>query len=151
MPSPTTLRGLLGHFLRGADLPTVDQSVSPPPVLKLAAGAGVGGVRGGAGGCRSPRDGGGGCRGSGGRYRDGRGTMRVTEGAEQEKTEATAATVTATATTAAGGRRQTTEDPPARRRENGAGGGYRSGGRNTEESAYESAERDGEETEEPVS
>ena len=81
MPSPTTLRGLLGHFLRGADLPTVDQSVSPPPVLKLAAGAGVGGVRGGAGGCRSPRDGGGGCRGSGGSYRDGRGTMRVTEGA----------------------------------------------------------------------
>ena len=75
MPSPTTARGMLGHFPRGADPPATDQHASLPPVqyptsLSLraisVAGAGGRGVRGGASGCRIPRDGRGGGRGAGG-------------------------------------------------------------------------------------
>ena len=59
MPSPILARGLLGHFLRGAEPPTVVQSASPltvrsPTFLSLriisAAGARGGGARGSAGG-----------------------------------------------------------------------------------------------------
>ena len=32
MTSPTTERGLIGHFLRGADPLLFDQRASPPPV-----------------------------------------------------------------------------------------------------------------------
>ena len=69
MTSPTMARGLLGHFLRGADLPATDQRASPLPIqsptslslrLILAAGAGGRGVQVGASSCKSPRDGGGG-------------------------------------------------------------------------------------------
>ena len=75
MPSPTTARGLLGHFMRGVDPPAVNQRVSPPPVRSPissflwaipAAGAGVGGARGDVGRRGSPRDGGGEGRGAGG-------------------------------------------------------------------------------------
>ena len=71
MPPSTTARGMLGHFLHGADPPKVNQRASPLPVRSptysslraiLAAGAGGGGGRGGTGRCRSPRDG----RGGGG-------------------------------------------------------------------------------------
>ena len=74
MPSPTTARGLLGHFMRGVDPPAVNQRVSPPPVRSPissflwaipAAGAGVGGARGDVGRRGSPRDGGGEGRGQG--------------------------------------------------------------------------------------
>ena len=47
-----------------------------------------------------------------------------------------------------GGRRKTIEDPSARRKDNIEGGKYRAGGRDTEESADESAEWSGEQTEE---
>ena len=66
MPSPTTVRGLLGHLPRGADLPAVNKRSSPPPVLLptylslrviSAARVGGGGARGGAGGRKSLRDG----------------------------------------------------------------------------------------------
>ena len=50
--------------------------------------------------------------------------------------------------TAAGRRRRTTKDPRERRKENGVGGKYRVGGRGMEESADESSEWRGEETEE---
>ena len=50
MLSPTTARGLLGHFLRGADPPATDQCVSPTPVrlptsssLQAISAAGAGG------------------------------------------------------------------------------------------------------------
>ena len=101
MPSPATTRGLLGHFLGGKDPPVADQNISPPPVQSptylslravLAAGAGGGGPRGGAGGHRIQQDGICGYRGAGVRYRDGHGTMRGTEGAEKETTEETAGT-----------------------------------------------------------
>ena len=54
MPSPTTARGPLGHFPRGADLPATDQRASLPPIQLLkylslwaisAAGARGGGER----------------------------------------------------------------------------------------------------------
>ena len=75
MPPPTTARGLLGHFLRGTEPPTVDQRDSPPPVqsptsspvrAKMTARDGGGDARGGAGRHKSLRDGEGGVRGSGG-------------------------------------------------------------------------------------
>ena len=62
MPSPTTARDLLGHFPRGADPPTTDQSATTPPArlptsLSLrvisAAGAEGRGARGGASGARA--------------------------------------------------------------------------------------------------
>ena len=92
-------------------------------------------MRGGAGGCRSPRDSRGGGRGARGRYRDRQETTRGAEGAEQERTEETAGTVTE-----AGGKRKTSEDLPARRRDTGAGGKYRGDDISTEESTDESAE-----------
>ena len=79
MPSPTTARGLLGHFLRGVDPPATDQRAPTRPVrlptsssirVILAAGAGGRCARGGSSGCRSPRDDGGGGAGSGGTNRD---------------------------------------------------------------------------------
>ena len=66
--------GLLGYFLRGADLPAADQRVSPPAVWLLTYSSlqailedrAKGGVaRGGAGGQRIPREGGEGSRGQG--------------------------------------------------------------------------------------
>ena len=35
MPSPTTTRGLLGHFPRGADPPAIDRRATTPPVQSL--------------------------------------------------------------------------------------------------------------------
>ena len=99
MPSPTMVRGLVGHFPCGADPPVVDHHASPPPVKLprsmslwaiLAAGDGGIGVRGGAGGCKSPRNGGGGSRGAGGRSRGGRGAKLGMVLAERRTTEATA-------------------------------------------------------------
>ena len=50
MPSPTTERGMLGHFPRGADPPAIDQRSSTPPVrsptslsLRAISSAGAGG------------------------------------------------------------------------------------------------------------
>ena len=71
MPPPTTARGLLGHFLHGADPLSVCQRILSPPIRSLrssslrailVAGYGGGGARAGAGRCRSPREGGGGER-----------------------------------------------------------------------------------------
>ena len=85
MPSPTTARSLPGHFLRIADLPTVNQRDSPPPIWLptflslceiLATGAGGGGVRGSAGRHNILRDSRGGGRGAGGGSRDRRGEKR---------------------------------------------------------------------------
>ena len=152
MPSPTTARGLLGNFLRGADPPAADQRVSPPPFQSptssslraiSVAGAGGGGARGGAGGRRSLWDGRGGGRRARGINRDGRGMPRDTEETERDKAKGTAGTNKDT-----GGRPQTTENPPAQRSDNGSGGKYRAGGSNTEESADKSADWGGEETEE---
>ena len=103
MPSPTTARGLLGHFLCGADPPATDQRAPPPPVrsqtyLSLRAiseaRARGRGAQGGAISRRSPRDG----RGEGGWSRGGtRGGTRGGEGAMKDATEVvtrkTAATV----------------------------------------------------------
>ena len=83
----------------------------------MTAGDEGGGARGGAGGGRSPSYGSGEGRLAGGGYRDGRGTTRGTEGAEQEKTEETE-----TMATAAGRQRQTTVDPPECRKYDGSGG-----------------------------
>ena len=139
MPSPTTVRGLLGHLPRGADLPAVNKRSSPPPVLLptylslrviSAARVGGGGARGGAGGRKSLRDGKSEVRGAGGRSRDGRGTKRSTIGAERGTTEATETTATATR-----GRRRMTEDPPVSMQDNGEKGKYHVGSKGTEESA----------------
>ena len=65
MPSPTTTRGLLGLFPQGADPPTIDTRattllVRSPTYLSLqeilTAGAGGRSARGGASGCRGPRE-----------------------------------------------------------------------------------------------
>ena len=80
MPSPTTARGLLGCFPRGADPPSNYQCASPPSIrfpttsslwVILAAGSGGWGARGGT--CRRsiPRDRGDGGGVTGGRNRDG--------------------------------------------------------------------------------
>ena len=133
MPSPTTARGLLGHFPRCADLPAINQRVSPPPVRSptylslrpiLAAGAGGGGSGVGSGRRRSPRDGVGGGSIAGGRNRDGRGKTHSKEGAASRKT-------VATETTAApeSGRKGVMEDPLVRNSNNGAGGKDRVGRR----------------------
>ena len=101
--SPTTVRGLLGHFLRGADPPTTDQRASTLPVRSptssslwalLAAGAGGRGAQGGASGRRSPRDGGGEVleqRGGTGTENGGQASSR---GLEMRTTETAAATST---------------------------------------------------------
>ena len=63
MPYLTTSRGLLGHFLHGADLPATDNQSSPLPVrfpiylslwAILAAGAGGVGVMGRSGFIQDP-------------------------------------------------------------------------------------------------
>ena len=168
MLPPTTERGLLGHFLHGVYPPAVYQHASPSPVRSPTssslreiseARAGGGGVRGGAGGSKIPRNGGGGGRGAGGRSRDVRGTTHVTTGAERGTMEATKTTATAES-----GRRRTTEDPSVSRIENGAGatrrssdlvsskeGKYRMGGKGTEESTDESSKWSVEETEDSAS
>ena len=124
MPPPTTAMVPLGNFPRGADPPTSNQRASLPPVRSptslslqtiLAAGAGGGGVRGGAGRRKIPRDSGGGGKGVGGRSWDRRRTKRGTAGVEQGTTEATE-------TTEANGKRRTTEDPSVSMQNNGAGG-----------------------------
>ena len=65
MPSPTTTRGLLVHFPRGADLPANNQCATTPPVrfpktssLRAisAAGAGGRGTWAGASGRRATRE-----------------------------------------------------------------------------------------------
>ena len=65
MPSPTTARGLLGNFPRGADPPANDPRATTPPVRLLTslflqaisvAGAGGRSARGGASGCMGPRE-----------------------------------------------------------------------------------------------
>ena len=85
MPSPTTAREILGHFLRGADPPAINQHASTPPVRLptypslraiLAAGARGRGVWGGASGRKVPRDGGGSIAGEGGRNGNGTGRTR---------------------------------------------------------------------------
>ena len=99
-------------------------------------------MRGGASGCRIPRCGGVGVWGAGEQNMDRRGKTRGTEGAERGKTEAKVTMVTAA------GRRRQTDDPPVCRKDDGAGGEYHTGGSGREESADESAEWSGEETEE---
>ena len=65
MLSPTTARGLLGHFPRGADPPVKDQRATTPPVrspafsfLRVISAAGAGGrsAWGGESGYRAPRE-----------------------------------------------------------------------------------------------
>ena len=138
MPSPNMARGLLTHFPCSTDPPTSDQHVSPAPAQSptssslraiSTAGAGEGGVRDGAGGCRVPRDGGGKGRVTGGGYRDGRGTTRGADGAEREKTAGITTTATVT-----GGRRHTV-DLMERSKDDGEGGEYCAGGRSIEKSA----------------
>ena len=72
--------------------------------------------------------------------RDGQGKTRWTEGEGKWATDAeTTATVV--------GQRRGSDNPPEQRKTAGAGGKYRAGGRKTEESADESAEWEGEDTE----
>ena len=77
MPSLIMARGILGHFARNADLPTVFHPISPPPIQSsisfslwviLVAGAGGRGVQGGAGRCSIPQEVGRGGRGAGDNY-----------------------------------------------------------------------------------
>ena len=98
IPPPPTVRGLIGHFLRIADPPTVGYRASPPPVWSLTyfslraiseASDGGGGVWGGAGGSKSLTGGGGGGIGSGGKHRDGKGAKDGKAGAARGKMEAT--------------------------------------------------------------
>ena len=94
MLSPTTAKGLLGHFPHGADPPTTYQSASPPPVqlpisfsLRAISAAGDGGkgAQGGASGSRSPRDGEGGGGGSGGKEQEQRrGDKRQDMGGDED-------------------------------------------------------------------
>ena len=84
--------------------------------------------------------------GAGGSYKYGQVTMCVTEGSEQETTEAAVEMATA-----AGGRRRKTEDPPVRRKDKRAGGKYRVVSIGTEESAEKISECSGEEMEESAS
>ena len=78
MPFSTMARGLIGIFLRGADLPATNQRAKTPPVqfrtylslrAILAAGAGGRGAWGGAIGCKDLREEGGRNTGEGGRNR----------------------------------------------------------------------------------
>ena len=139
MPSPTTVRGLLGHFLRGADPPATNQRASTPPVRSptysslraiSAAGARGRGARGGASSCRSLRDGGGGGAGSGRKNRNREGRTSGKPGAE------TRPTVTTMETTAQAGERR---GQGHHVRSVGAGEEYRSGRAVEGESADKSA------------
>ena len=85
MPSPTTTRGLLGHFPRGMDPPANDRRVTTPSVrlptyLSLqaisASRAGGRSARGGASDCTGLREEGRGGTGEGGRNNDARGGPR---------------------------------------------------------------------------
>ena len=99
IPSPTTARGLLGQFLRVMDPSAVNQRAIPVPVWLptylsllsiLAAMAGGGGARGGAGEHKSLRDGGGGARGTGGGSIYRRVANQDTAGVAKGETEAAA-------------------------------------------------------------
>ena len=149
MPSPTTARGLLGNFLRGTDLPTTDQHASPLPVrlttsLSLwaisAVGVGEMGALGGVGGYRSLRNGGGGGGVAGGRNREGDGATRDATGAEKSTTAETTTTEERTR-----GRRSGREHNQVS--SYGAGGEYHKEGPGREESADESAEWSGADSE----
>ena len=135
MPSPTTARGLLGHFPCGMYPPATDQR-APTPLVQSpkssslqsisAARAEGRGVWVGEIGRRSPRDDrGGGGAGAGGRKMEGEGRTRGEPGSETRTT--TAATTTAATTYQARvGRGQ---DHHHQVRNAGAGGGVRRGGR----------------------
>ena len=140
MPYLTTSRGLLGHFLHGADLPATDNQSSPLPVrfpiylslwAILAAGARRGGAGGGAGGRRSLRDGGGEGGGSGGRIRDGGGATSGASGDVKRKMEAT--------NTTAARERGERHEPTVQVSSDGAGRGYRAYGTDQDESADKSS------------
>ena len=140
MPYPTTVRGLLGHFLCGADPPATNECASTPPVRSLlTAGAGERGAQGGASSCRSRRDGGGGKRLIGGKEQGRKGRASGKPGAER-RTTATAVTAT---TTAQARRRQGQHDQVSSNR---AGGEYRAKGGVKGESTDESAGWSGEES-----
>ena len=134
MLCPNTARDLLGHLLRGVDMPTTDQKSSPLPVrlstsLSLreisAAGAEGGGARDGESGHRSLRDRGGGGGGSGGKIRDRGGVTSGAAGAARRKTESTK-------TTAA---QESRRDPTAQLCSEGAGEECRAEIADQEESA----------------
>ena len=100
----------------------------------MAAGAGGGSARGGAGGHRRPRDGRGGGRGAGEQNRAGRGNTRGTEEEGRGAAEATETKAMAT------GRRGQSDDLPEQRTNTIAGGKYCVGISKMEESADKSAE-----------
>ena len=106
MLSPITMRGLLGHFPRGADPPANDRRLTTPPVRSpkylslwaiLAAGAGDRSAWGGASGRRFTREVGRG--GAGGDNSEGwsgeRGSSDETSDAESEEGEEEPAPLTA--------------------------------------------------------
>ena len=97
MLSPAIDRGLLGHFLHGAEPSAVGQHALPLPVQSLiylslrailAAGDRGGGARGGMAGRKIPRYSKGWGRGSGERPRDGGGEKRGKAGEARATTEA---------------------------------------------------------------
>ena len=88
---------MIGKFMRSRDPPVFDQRASPLPIwLPISLSlpeipADVDGgrdARGGAGGCKIPKDGRGWGRGAGGRSRDGQRVKGGTAGAAKEATEA---------------------------------------------------------------
>ena len=85
------------------------------------------GTRGGAGGCRSPRDGGGGGGGVGGRIRDGKGETRSKAGDARRKM-----TVTEKTAERVSGRKSATEDLQVRKCSDEAGDKYRVDGTDQE-------------------
>ena len=155
MPYPTTVRGLLGHFLHSSEPPAVSQRAPPPPVWSptyislrtiSAAGDGGGGVRGSAVGRKSPMDGGGGGRGEWGRTRDGGGAKRYKAGETRGEREATEKMATSES-----GRKITMEVPLVVTHDNSAGEKYCVCGTGPEKSADKSVEWSGEETDESSS
>ena len=123
MLSPTAVRGLIGHFTRGVDLPKVCQCISTPSARLpthlslrkiLVARAGGRGVR------------------AGGKIRDGGGAAHSKIGATKRKT---AETMTTTARSS-GRRNETGGSQVSKDR---AGGMYHAYGNDQEESAEESA------------
>ena len=144
MPSPTTARGLLGIFLRGADPPATDQPTTTlhvrlPKSLSLQAistDRAVGrGPWGGTNGRRIPRDGEGGSAKAGGS----KGRTSGKHGVETRTTEMAVMTVTTALESGRRGRHdQVSSD--------GAGGEYRAWGGAKGESAEKSAGWSGEES-----